>query len=466
MEQHAVPQNVTTFQFRLVGDMTIKQFGYLSSGIIVGYLCYKLPLPFFFTWPLAISSGLLGFGLAFVPVEERPMDVWIASFFKNVYSPTRWVWQKEKRMHAPPTAASASQPAPHSAPAVRRELPLAWAVNALASLLASILPAQKPPSAAPKGAPEPAVRRDAQKPQPAPSPPGGRATAPLVGGAIFAMRHTTGPLDWLKSLFRSATKKPPVPALTPELSFTEALAAQSAPSVTGTRPNITESQKPVPAPPPPPAGGPAEAPAPPPPPTAHAVAHERIVELQTQLSDALSQRERLEKELITIRQRLDNRASPQTQPTRQATMAPQPAPMTPTASVRVIAPETAARAGLPRLTTFPNVVTGIVKDHYGNLLTGMLVTVRDKDDVPLRALKTNRLGQFAASTPLPNGTYLVEIEDPKGAFIFDKAQLPLAGAIAPLIEVIAKSQRRVERDKLAREIFGSQQDEFTITKSQ
>lgn len=136
-------------------------------------------------------------------------------------------------------------------------------------------------------------------------------------------------------------------------------------------------------------------------------------------------------------------------------MAP-PTTMKPTTSVRVISPGGAVNAGLPRLTTFPNVVTGIVKDSYGNLLAGMLVTVRDKDDVPLRALKTNRLGQFAASTPLPNNTYIIEIEDPKDGFIFDKAQVSLAGAVAPPIEVTAKSRKQVERDKLAKEIFGNQ----------
>lgn len=184
--------------------------------------------------------------------------------------------------------------------------------------------------------------------------------------------------------------------------------------------------------------------------------HERVVELQTQLSEALSQREQLEKELIAIRQRPDNRAPTQTQPTRQATMTP-PINMTPTTSVRVISPGGAVNAGLPRLTTFPNVVTGVVKDQYGNLMAGMLVTVRDKDDTPLRALKTNKLGQFAASTPLPNNTYVIEIEDPRGGFIFDKAQVSLAGTVAPPIEVTAKSQKQVERDKLAKEIFGGNQ---------
>lgn len=378
MEQHPVPQNVTTFQFRLVGDMTIKQFGYLAGGIIAGYICYKLPLPFFFTWPLALTSGILGFGLAFVPIEERPMDVWVASFFKNIYNPTQWVWQKEKRV--------------------------------------SIMPAAKPKQAA-------------LKPSAVHAPP-----APLASSAILSIHHATSPLDWLKSIFRGKSK-PASPSLSPGFSFTDALAShQAPPKPPSPKPNVVQ-------------------------PTAPSLEKrgaggvtERVVELQGQLSDALQERERLEKELITIRQRMDAQAQTPT-PMRQASVASPTE--TSTTSVRVIAPGAASKAGLPRLTTFPNVVTGIIKDHFGNLLPGMLITVRDRDDVPLRALKTNKLGQFAASTPLPNNTYVVEIEDPKGGFTFDKAQISLIGTVAPLIEVTAKSQREVERDTLAKEIFGN-----------
>ena len=81
MEQHPVPQNVTTFQFRLIGDMTIKQFGYLCAGAILAFIAYKLPLPFIITWPLTFAFAFLGVGFAFIPVEERPMDVWVFSFF-------------------------------------------------------------------------------------------------------------------------------------------------------------------------------------------------------------------------------------------------------------------------------------------------------------------------------------------------------------------------------------------------
>jgi hypothetical protein len=97
MEQHPVPQNVTTFQFRLIGEMTIKQFAYVAVGVMVAFIFYKLPFPNIITWPLAGFSCLFGFGLAFVPIEERPMDVWVLSFLRSIYSPTLYVWQKEEK---------------------------------------------------------------------------------------------------------------------------------------------------------------------------------------------------------------------------------------------------------------------------------------------------------------------------------------------------------------------------------
>jgi hypothetical protein len=101
--------------------MTLKQFGYLAGGAVVAYICYKLPLPVFFSLPLAVASGMLGFGLAFVPVEERPMDVWIMSFLKRIYSPTLYVWQREKpvpekTLPVPAATVSTAQPAPKTAP--------------------------------------------------------------------------------------------------------------------------------------------------------------------------------------------------------------------------------------------------------------------------------------------------------------------------------------------------------------
>ena len=92
MEQHPIPQNVTGFQFKLIGDITLKQFGYVAGGLILAYLATKISfVPALLSYPLAAVCALLGIGLAFVPIEERPLDRWLVSFFKSVYAPTQYV---------------------------------------------------------------------------------------------------------------------------------------------------------------------------------------------------------------------------------------------------------------------------------------------------------------------------------------------------------------------------------------
>jgi hypothetical protein len=94
MEQHPVPQQISAYHFRLVGDMTIKQFVELAGGIVIGWLIYSLPLPSILRWPLVIFSVFTGVALAFLPLEERPLDRWLISFIKAVYSPTQYLWRK------------------------------------------------------------------------------------------------------------------------------------------------------------------------------------------------------------------------------------------------------------------------------------------------------------------------------------------------------------------------------------
>jgi len=45
---------------------------------------------------LVLFFFLLGLALAFLPLEERPLDKWILAFFKAVYSPTLFIWQQER----------------------------------------------------------------------------------------------------------------------------------------------------------------------------------------------------------------------------------------------------------------------------------------------------------------------------------------------------------------------------------
>ena len=93
MEQHPIPQNVSSYQFKLVGDMTLKQFFQVAGGVLAGIIFYSTPLLAIIRYPLALVSILLGIGLAFLPLEERPLEKWIFAFFRAIYAPTLFSWQ-------------------------------------------------------------------------------------------------------------------------------------------------------------------------------------------------------------------------------------------------------------------------------------------------------------------------------------------------------------------------------------
>ncbi|MBI3397087.1 PrgI family protein, partial [Candidatus Woesebacteria bacterium] len=94
MEQHPIPQHISSYEFRLVGDMTLKQFFQLAGGVLTSLLFYASPLHPLIKWPLIIFFSVLGAALAFLPFEERPLEMWIVSFFKSIYSPTLYSWRK------------------------------------------------------------------------------------------------------------------------------------------------------------------------------------------------------------------------------------------------------------------------------------------------------------------------------------------------------------------------------------
>lgn len=97
MEQHPIPQQISSYQFKLVGDMTLKQFFQLAGGVVVGLLFYSTPLHPIIKWPIIIFSVLIGVALAFLPFEERPLEKWIVAFFRSIYSPTLYTWKKSDK---------------------------------------------------------------------------------------------------------------------------------------------------------------------------------------------------------------------------------------------------------------------------------------------------------------------------------------------------------------------------------
>ena len=245
-----MPQPITSYEFRLVGDMTLKQFGKLAAGIILALIVYWINPLAFIKWPLILLFAGLGAAMAFVPFEGRPIDVWIIALFKRIYSPTQYIWkQKEKAVSS------------------RAKLP--------------------------------------QSPTPTPSP--------------------------------TVSSTPPVVIQTHIV-----------------RPKITLPNIPPPFP--------------------------------------------------TYR-------SKKVEPTF-------------------------ANVVVPATPMMPNLIVGYVRNKEGKIIEGAILEIREVSGNPVRAFKTNKLGQFLSATPLHPGEY--EIETEKEGYSFDIIKVTLDGKIMPPIEIISK----------------------------
>lgn len=94
MEQHPIPQQISSYQFKLVGDMTLKQFFQVAGGVIISLIFYSTPLHPIIKWPLILFFAGMGAAMAFLPFQERPLEKWIIAFFRSIYSPTLYSWKK------------------------------------------------------------------------------------------------------------------------------------------------------------------------------------------------------------------------------------------------------------------------------------------------------------------------------------------------------------------------------------
>ncbi len=98
MREHPIPQDITGYQFHLIGEMTLKQFAEVAVGVVLGFIFYKTSLPSFVRYPLALIFAGGGALLAFVPFEERPLDKWLIIFLKTLYKPTKFYWKKANKI--------------------------------------------------------------------------------------------------------------------------------------------------------------------------------------------------------------------------------------------------------------------------------------------------------------------------------------------------------------------------------
>lgn len=94
MQQHSVPQNITGFEFKLVGFLTLKQFGYLAIAGVISFIFFVATTSFL-KWLFIVPIASLALALAFLPVGGITFDKWIILFLRTLTNPSKRVWRKE-----------------------------------------------------------------------------------------------------------------------------------------------------------------------------------------------------------------------------------------------------------------------------------------------------------------------------------------------------------------------------------
>ena len=368
-EQHPVPQQISSYQFRLVGDMTLKQFFQLAAGAILALVIYATPLPSLFKWPLIIIFVIAGAAFAFLPLQERPLEEWISAFFRAVYGPTLYRWKKDSNLSYFASTAAVSAPpiANPTSPVAHTDVSVSKMETKETTFLSNITnlfnPLAKPAPVTP--------------PVPAPIAPVSDATPVPQTVPVSAINTNSAPQvsSTQAQILSAAAKTAPVVSYTAPAPKAGTLFV-----ATPVTPNISTPK----------AGFVAESTAP--------VAPLPKIDNSTTLIPT---------------QTHSNTGGIQVQ------FSPDAAPPSPA--------------------TIPNVIVGQVMDAQNKIVEGAILEVKDFQGRPVRALKTNKAGHFMIVTPLPSGSYQMNIE--KEGLTFEPVNFEMHGAIVEPMAIRSKENK-------------------------
>lgn len=81
----------------------------------------------------------------------------------------------------------------------------------------------------------------------------------------------------------------------------------------------------------------------------------------------------------------------------------------------------------------PNKLVGMILSPNNNLIVGAIVEIRDEQGRVVRAVKSNALGQFFITTPLPGGSYAIYVEHPD--YQFQPLEITLEDRVVDPVEI-------------------------------
>lgn len=409
MEYHPIPQDVISFQFKLIGDMTVKQFAYLAAGVIAAWIFFSIPIPFLIKFPLALLSGTTGVVFAFIPIEGRPADTIIIYFLKAIFEPNQYYYQKVGKQILPAFTVNKQMQ-------TTKQIQNKQDTNKKLEKFLEKLP-KKPKS-----------KLDEKETVYLKS-----LTSIFKGENIPAFNDTTGSIPtnvismeeenqmrFENSQIQDEENLEDSQKRTKEALEKEALLIQKELETTKAQ-ELTQKE-----------------------PEVASDIHQKVSELEKQLNETLTQKQELEKMLVTLQRKLGEQKQDIYSPSANR-------PKMESQNVRKIPVSMGKSVGLPIAPDVPNLITGIIKDPRGNVLTNILVEVKDKEGNPVRAFKTNGLGQFLSATPVLNGVYTIQFDDPEGKNKFDTIEISANGEIISPLEVISHD----EREELRKALFNN-----------
>ncbi len=399
MENHPIPQDVTGFKFKLIGSVTVKQFLYILAGGILAAVCFMIPVSPIIKLPFSVLFGGIGVMLAFIPIEGRPMDVMIKNFAKALPAENQYIFRKK--------GADVLVNEYFQAPTMTVAKPIEKSESKETNLDSK--------RALLYGALKKSYRPDAQEQE---------RLSTINSYLNDTAQPVTVPVQRVDEMPREQrATQIAQPTVIPQANISEAIKV-----VTPAAPMETPTTKPSP---------PVQAADPTPAPqfVAPQAPNPMKVEAPRVVQEAQAPIETVASPMTTVP------AAPNT----NQSVSPNES-----SSVSSVTPQASLKAGFPSLPDTPNVVMGIIKDPRGRIIPNILVEIMDPQGIPVRAFKTNALGQFAAATPLPNGEYNVLLEDPRKQNEFEQIHIVLDGNIFEPLEIISVDQR----EKLRRELFG------------
>ena len=399
MENHPIPQDVTGFKFKLIGSVTVKQFLYILAGGILAAVCFMIPVSPIIKLPFSVLFGGIGVMLAFIPIEGRPMDVMIKNFAKALPAENQYIFRKK--------GADVLVNEYFQAPTMTVAKPIEKSESKETNLDSK--------RALLYGALKKSYRPDAQEQE---------RLSTINSYLNDTAQPVTVPVQRVDEMPREQrATQIAQPTVIPQANISEAIKV-----VTPAAPMETPTTKPSP---------PIQAADPTPAPqfVAPQAPNPMKVEAPRVVQEAQAPIETAASPMTTVP------AAPNT----NQSVSPNES-----SSVSSVTPQASLKAGFPSLPDTPNVVMGIIKDPRGRIIPNILVEIMDPQGIPVRAFKTNALGQFAAATPLPNGEYNVLLEDPRKQNEFEQIHIVLDGNIFEPLEIISVDQR----EKLRRELFG------------